>query len=58
MITLDYLQHLNGKVCYKLKSPEIFGEAGYYPTRYCAVYSTGQDIFRIILDKFSWFEGE
>lgn len=35
-----------------------FAEAGYYPTRYCTFYQNGQDIYRITLDKFEWFDSE
>lgn len=58
MITTDYLQGLEGNICYDLKMPAAFAEEGYYPTRYCTFYQRGQDTYRITLDKFEWFDSE
>lgn len=57
MITLAYLQNLQGKSCYDLKVPQGFAEAGYYPTRYCASHKPkGQGTYQITLDSFNWFD--
>lgn len=58
MITMEYLQNLRGTVCYDLKMPAAFTDAGYYPTRYCTVYQRGRDRYRITLDTFEWFDSE
>lgn len=55
MITLEYLQNLEGKVCYNIKTPAAFAKEGYYPTRYCTSYHPGKDIYRITLNRFEWF---
>ncbi len=58
MITLAYLQGLQGKICYDLKMPLVFAEAGDYPTRYCTAYNKNRDTYRITLEKFERFAGE
>lgn len=45
-----------GPVNVRVESPEVFPQAGYYPTRYVMAYSEADDTYEISLEGMKWFE--
>ncbi len=59
MITLEFLKSLKqkelGKVCKAVSMPEAVSEPGLYPTTYCMRYVPGNDVYRISLEEWKYF---
>ncbi|MDX1747538.1 MAG: hypothetical protein R3324_16510, partial [Halobacteriales archaeon] len=61
MITEAFLRsdefRKGGPVTVHVETPEVFPEAGYYPTRYVMYYSEADDTYEISLEGMKRFEG-
>ena len=61
MITEAFLRsdavRRGGPVNVRVETPEVFPEAGYYPTRYVMRYVEAADLYEISLEGMKWFEG-
>lgn len=51
MITVDYFKS-KPMMCKDVKLPQLYREAGYYPSRYCIRYRQGRDEYTVSLEGF------
>lgn len=57
MITKAFLEEQNEEVNAAIGTPEVFAEAGYYPTAYAVRYHGDEDAYTITLESFEEFDG-